>query len=209
MQNYDDGARQDQGWSNSLDGVSSASNRQLRPAGALTIETVSAANVEDAMAVIKRCFSLPNDIGSARGAYDRFISGQCVYESPFSETTVELISYSLYRVDGQPAAVSGAYKLLSEPDRIYMGWLGVSPEFRKSNSPGVQPISELILQDTIALARERGATAIAAVAEDAASNQNTHRYYERHGFKIERVFERNGETDRLYVLEIAPGPTVQ
>ena len=170
-------------------------------------EVVRAENLEDAMSVIQECFSREDDVRSARAAYERFISGEYVYDSEFSGTKVELITYSLYRVDGRPAAVSGAYRLLNDPDRLYMGWLG-SPEFRKTNLPDVRPLSEIILDDTIALALQRGATAVAAVAENAESNQNTHRYYERHGFKIERIFERNGEIDRLYVLGVPQGARV-
>jgi GNAT superfamily N-acetyltransferase len=201
-QSFDDGLRSRQGARPQELTGAPQEERDLQYA--LAKEIITAANLEDAMTVIKKCFSLEGDISAARSAYQRFISGEHVYDSEFSGTRVELVSYSLYRIGGQPAAVWGAYRLLNEPDRLYMGWLGVSPEFRKNRIPDITPLSEVILEDTIALALQRGATTIAAVAEDAQANHNTHRYYERLGFQVERVFERNGETDRLYVLKIAP-----
>lgn len=210
-QSHDDGQRLRHGEScgRALSELTGSAPNELDLNYAITKELVTAENLEDAMTVINKCFSLEADIRAARAAYERFISGEHTYDSEFSGTKVELLSYSLYRIGGQPAAVWGAYRLLNEPDRLFMGWLGVSPEFRKNRLPDMKPLSEVILEDTISLARAKGLATIAAVAEDAQSNHNTHRYYERLGFTIDRVFERNGEMDRLYVLSISQRiPTV-
>jgi isopenicillin-N N-acyltransferase-like protein len=168
----------------------------------VTREVITADTIEAAVSVIAKCFTLEADLESAKLSYQRFVAGLRRYHSEFSETEVELLSYHLYRVGAEPAAVAGAYKLVNDPGRIYMGWLGVAPEFRKNRNPGMKPLSEVIMEDTIAFAKEQGATGIAAVAEDASANRNTHAYYERHGFKVERTFDRNGERDRLYVLDL-------
>ncbi|MEY4669923.1 MAG: hypothetical protein RL518_2622, partial [Pseudomonadota bacterium] len=168
----------------------------------VTKEPITSDNIGAALSVIEKCFSLKSDVEAAKLTYERFIAGPRRYHSEFSGTEVELLSYDLYRVGDEPAAVGGAYKLLNEPNRIYMGWLGVVPDFRKHQNPGAKPLSEVVLDDAIALARKRGETGIAAVAEDTPANRNTHAYYERHGFKVEKTFERNGELDRLYVLEL-------
>lgn len=204
-QSYDDGrsARRGEPGMRSLPALTGGTPQDLDLKSALTKEPVTVSNLEDAMTVIKKCFSLEADIRAARSTYERYISDERVYDSKFSGTRIELLSYQLYRLGGQPAAVVGAYRHIDEPGRLYMGWLGVSPEFRKSRLPDMKLLSEVIMADTIALAHAEGAATIAAIAEDAQSNHTTHRYYERHGFTIERVFERNGETDRLYVRNLA------
>lgn len=165
-------------------------------------ELVSHANVEEALSVIKQCFPLTEDVQDASSVYNRYISGEHRYNSNFMGTNIELVCYNLYRIDGKPAGVSGAYIVDNDPGRIYMGWLGVAPEFRKGAGLAMKPLSDTIMADTKALGISLGATAVAAVAEDAASNFGTHRYYERHGFSVEKTFLRNGEQDRLYVCPL-------
>lgn len=169
---------------------------------AVSGELVSPANVEEALSVIKQCFPLEEDVRAAALAYHRYTSGELRYNSEFMGTNVELVCYTLYRIDGKPAGVSGVYKVDNDPGRIYMGWLGVAPEYRKSAGVTMKPLADTIMDDTKRLGVTLGATAVAAVAEDAASNFGTHRYYERHGFSVEKTFLRNGEQDRLYVCPL-------
>jgi GNAT superfamily N-acetyltransferase len=169
---------------------------------AVTVETITDRNVEEAMGVISRCFSLPEDIGAARKAYARFIAGEHRFFSEFLNTDIVLNRYELFRVDGQPAGVSGIYHVVSEPGRIYMGWLGVSPEFRKHAGLAGQPLSDLIMEHTKSIGRQLGASELGAVAEDTEANGKTHRYYERHGFVVAGRFDRGGEIDRTYLCKL-------
>lgn len=179
-----------------------ASMPERRTIKGVSSELISHANVGEALSVIKQCFPLEGDVEDAASTYRRYITGQHHYNSEFMGTNVELISYHLYRVDGKPAGVSGVYKVDNDPGRIYVGWLGVAPEYRKSAGLTMKPLADTIMDETKAIGATLGATAVAAVAEDAASNFGTHRYYERHGFSVERSFVRNGERDRLYVCPL-------
>ena len=171
---------------------------------AINHEELSAGNVNDALVVIDECFPLAADRAAARQTYSRYIAGDRRYYSSFSDTTVELVEYVLFRVDGIPAGVAGLYRIDGEPDRIYMGWLGVRPSYRKfQNGEGTAPLSTTIMDFSKARARELNMKELAAVAEDADSNFPTHRYYERHGFVVATRFERQGEADRLYVCSLS------
>ena len=179
-----------------------ASMPDRRTVTGVSSELVSHANVSEALSVIKQCFPLQEDVQAAALAYHRYTSGEHRYNSAFMGTNVELVCYNLYRIGGKPAGVSGVYKVDNEPGRIYMGWLGVAPEYRKSEGLTMKPLADTIMEETKAIGVKLGATEVAAVADDAASNFGTHRYYKRHGFSVERTFIRNGEQDRLYVCPL-------
>ncbi|MCO6431362.1 MAG: GNAT family N-acetyltransferase [Deltaproteobacteria bacterium] len=70
--------------------------------------------------------------GTALTTYRQWTNGPRAYHSEFQGKGVELLGYYLYASGDTPAGVAGIYRLEGEPDRVWMGWFGVKPEFRKS-----------------------------------------------------------------------------
>jgi GNAT superfamily N-acetyltransferase len=166
---------------------------------AFATERVSASNLASALEISKLCFPKHGDQIQIAREYSEWVSGNRSFFEPTLEHEILIHEDLLFKIRGEAVAIGGIYQYPEEPDRMWLSWFGVHPDYR-----GIK-LGAVVLNYCQERASELGARRFAAYTDDGDYNARCHLFYESCGYINIARFTVGRDMMRVYEVSLGKG----
>ena len=175
--------------------VSQADSRNKNQS-VISSEEINLKNVREAIPLGFKCFPLAMDrliLSATYLAYSSYLLKKIPLPEPVLKGWARLELYQLHKDrNGQSLGISGLYRYNQQKDSLWLGWLGISPEFQG------QGLGSQLVKDLEKTALKMGVKFLRTYME--ADNQDLLRFYQKLGYQQQGEI-RNTASGQMRILQ--------